>query len=373
MMIVCTECGNAAPSRDGFCPSCGALLEWAGEKLPERPGAAAASADAAGGEAAAQGAFARPPSPEPERPDPQALAIGPEYTGSYCWSCGARNTEGRIFCRSCGVRIAPDAAPEKRLSWWRRLLRRLRGKRTRAAGERPSGFRRHDVPKRGSEAGGAESGAANGKGAHGSGISESALKKRKRGVSGLRHRRLPLSRVAPVLVVLGLVGVGLGPARTWITTKVFGLAQSAQHRVQEQYVPDAAVSASASSALADHPASLAIDGVNTTFWAADDSGSGVGDTLTVQFGGPVNIARIGVLSGEPGAGYLTQPRPKTVTVSAAGDPPVQLSFVDTANFQDYSVSLANVTTLTITFTAVYPGQQGHDMAVRDFEFFSLQQ
>ncbi|HEY3872818.1 MAG TPA: zinc-ribbon domain-containing protein [Actinocrinis sp.] len=368
-MIICTECGNAAPSRDGFCPSCGALLEWAGEKLPERPGPLVAE----GADAAGQGSVARQPSPEPERPDPRALAVEPEYAGSYCWSCGSRNAENRTFCRSCGARIAPDPVPEKRPTWWRRLMRRLRGKRQRAAGERPSGFRRHDSQRPGAESGAqGGSGGVNGSGAHASGISGSALKKRRRRLD-YRSRRLPLSRVAPVLVVLGLLGVGLGPARTWITTKVFGLAQSAHNRVQEQYVPDSAVGASASSADPDHPASLAIDGVNTTYWAAEDSNSGVGDTLTVQFGSPVNIARIGVLSGQPGAGYLTEPRPKTVTVSAAGDPPVQLSFVDSANFQDYSVSLSNVTTLTITFTAVYPGQQGHDMAVRDFEFFSLQQ
>jgi ribosomal protein L40E len=372
-MIICTQCGNAAPSRDGFCSSCGALLEWAGEKLPERPGPAGQSNGNAGsGEAAAQGGLARPPAPEPDRPDPLALAVEPEYSGSYCWSCGARNPEARVFCRSCGARIAPDAAPEQRLSWWRRLMRRLRGRRNRAAGERPSGFRRHEA-RTTATASASASGGAQGKDAKGYGGSDSAFAKPKRSFKVKPPRRLPISRIAPLLVVLGLVGVGIGPARQWVTTKVFGVAQSAQNRLHEQYVPDAAVSASASSAVAGHAANLVIDGVNTTFWAADDANSGVGDTLTVQFGNPVDLARIGVLSGEPGAGYLTQPRPKTVTISAAGDPPVQLTFVDTANFQDFSVNLANVTTLTITFTAVYPGQQGHDMAVRDFEFFSLQQ
>ena len=364
MMIVCTQCGNAAPSRDGFCSSCGALLEWAGEKLPERPGGPDGG-DARGGDAAV-GGVARPPAPEAGRPDPRALEVESEYTGSYCWSCGARNAEGRVFCRSCGAQLALAAAPERRPSWWRRLLRRLRGRRPRAAGERPSGFRRHDVPAA------SASGTAAGKGASGTGGAGAAFKKPRRHFS-LKSRRLPLSRVAPLLAILGLIGVGLGPARVWVTTKVFGIAQNAQNRVHEQYVPDAAVSANASSTLSGHAPGLAIDGVNTTFWAADDPNAGVGDTLTVQFANPVDLARIGVLSGEPGADYLTEPRPKTVTVSAAGDPPVQLTLVDSANFQDYTVNLPNVTTLTITFTAVYPGQQGHDMAVRDFEFFSLQQ
>ena len=32
-MILCRECGNSAPSRDGFCSSCGALLDWSGERV----------------------------------------------------------------------------------------------------------------------------------------------------------------------------------------------------------------------------------------------------------------------------------------------------------------------------------------------------
>lgn len=335
-MIICSECGNAAPSPDGFCTSCGALLEWAGEKVE----AATARPD----RESAQG-VERQPAAEADRPGPELLAAEPEYTGSYCWSCGARNAEGRIFCRACGEQLDRTALPEPRLSWWRRLLARLRGSRPRAAGERPAGFRRHGVPD-----------------------TEAASKKRRR---FHRNRRLPLSRLAPLLVVLALLGVGLGPARAWVTTKVFGAVQTAQHHLHEQYVSDTPVSATASSALAGHGAQLAIDGVSTTYWATDDKKGGVGDTLTVRFANAVDISRVGLLSGEPGAAFRTEPRPQSMTLTANGNAPAKLSFVDEAQFQNAAVSLKNVTVLTITFDSVFPGQQGDEMAVSEIQFFTL--
>ncbi|HEY3631192.1 MAG TPA: hypothetical protein VGL21_09860, partial [Jatrophihabitantaceae bacterium] len=36
-MIVCQECGNSAPSTDGFCSSCGVLLEWSGQPVETPP------------------------------------------------------------------------------------------------------------------------------------------------------------------------------------------------------------------------------------------------------------------------------------------------------------------------------------------------
>ena len=345
-MIICSECGNAAPSADGFCTSCGALLEWAGEKVeagPARPDCESAQGTP------------RLPAVEAARPGPEPMEVEPEYTGSYCWSCGTRNAEGRAFCRACGQQLSLTAEPESRPSWWRRLLARFHRGRPRAAGERPAGFRRHDAP----EAAATQSG----------GSLPAAAKRRPR---FHRNKRLPLSRLAPLLAILAICGIGLGPGRAWLTTKVFGVVQSAQQRLHEQYVSDSPVSATASSSLPGHAAQLAIDGVSTTYWATDDKGDGVGDTLTVRFANPVQISRVGLLSGEPGAAFRSEPRPESMTLAATGDTPARISFTDSAQFQNAQVSLKNVTVLTITFDSVYLGQQGHDMAVSEIQFFTLQ-
>jgi zinc-ribbon domain len=34
-MIVCKKCGNENRDQDSFCSSCGAFLEWSGEKVAE--------------------------------------------------------------------------------------------------------------------------------------------------------------------------------------------------------------------------------------------------------------------------------------------------------------------------------------------------
>lgn len=340
-MIVCSECGNSAPSPDGFCTSCGTLLEWSGEQVERatnRPD-----------QESAQGTL-RQPAPEAARPGPEALVDEPEYTGSYCWSCGARNPEARVFCRSCGKQLALTADPEARPSWWRRLMNRLRGRRQRVAGDRPTGFRRREIEQ------------PSGPGA------PAKLKHRPK---FHRDKRLPISRIAPLLAVLALLGVGLGPARSWITTKVFGVVQNAQQHLHEQYVSDAPVSATASTSLPGHGAQLAIDGVSNTYWATGNRGDGAGATLTVHFANPVDISRIGLLSGEPGSAYRSQPRPESMTLTAEGDAPVKLTFTDSPQFQNAAVSLKHVTVLAITFESVYPGQQGHNMAVSEIQFFTL--
>ena len=319
-MIVCRNCGNSAASKDGFCLSCGALLEWSGEDLPG-------------------GVAARPPTVEGTRPRPVPVVTEPTYTGPYCMKCGVRNPEGRVYCRACGLPLQPEpVAVAPRPGWWRRLWRRLRGRRDFAAGDRPGNFRRHDAVPR---------------------------PPRKR---GLRMPRAALSRFAPLLLVAGLLGVGLGPARVWLTSHLFGLEQTAQAKLSEHYVSVVPVGAVASSAAAGHGAALAIDGVSNTYWAT--AASGVGATLTVKFGNAAHIDRIGVLSGEPGAAFRTDARPHTLEVSAPGGPPVDLSFDDSPNFQNQSANFAGVTELTIVVKDAYPGQQAQTVALSEVQFFS---
>jgi hypothetical protein len=309
-VIVCAECGHATTPTESFCASCGTLLEWSGHEV-------SGGADP----------VARKPDVEGDRPRPVPLPVEEVHTGPYCSACGVRNHEGRFYCRSCGSPL-------------RRLWLRIRGRRRFAAGERPSDFRRHDTRP-----------------------SRPSRRRRFR-----LPRRLPIGRLGPVLVILGLLGIGLGPARTWANTHIFGIEQAAQNRLEEHYVSVTPVSATASSAEPGHAPSLAIDGDRDTYWASSATNA-VGATLTIRFATPASIDQIGVLSGEPGAGYRADSRPETVKL-AAGATSASVSLDDTANFQTRSVALSGVSELTVTITSTYAGQQSQAVALTEIELFS---
>jgi ribosomal protein L40E len=331
-MILCRECGNSAPSSDGFCSSCGALLDWSGEQMETRvlPAVSVAAPEPAGWTPAA----------EARRADPVPIAPQPQYTGPYCQACGARNPEGRQFCRACGTELRlTSAALAARRRWWRRLFDRLRGRRDFAAGQRPSGFRDHTDGDGG------------------------APRKRRR-----LPRQFKLGKLAPIAIVLGLAGIGLGPARTWITAEVSGLFGKAKTTVNQHYANVTPVGAKGA-AEKNHGAGLAIDGLNTTYWASAQHTDGAGDTITVTFAAPVDLDQIGILSGADAADFRASARPHDLTVSAAGVPDTALAFDDSADFQSRALTLRHVTVITITVRDSYPGQKKHDLAIRDLEFF----
>jgi hypothetical protein len=165
-----------------------------------------------------------------------------------------------------------------------------------------------------------------------------------------------------------VLGIGLGPARAWLESHVLGLEHQAQVQLSQRYVDVVPVKASASSSVPGHRAMLAIDGVQQTYWLTRSDGTGV--VLTIRFAGPQDIARVGLLSGEPGASYTAQARPRTVELIADGRPPVTVSFDDTTGFQNRPVSLRDVTVITVVIKNAYPGQQGQAVAVRELEFFA---
>ena len=387
-MIVCSECGNAAVSGDAFCASCGVLLEWSGQPV-----------EAAAGAVDGRQPPARKPVAERDRPGPVPVMTGQVYAGPYCSACGVRNPEGRTFCRSCGESLRPGAAAQGPApGWWRRMLDRLRGRRPYAAGDRPRGFLSHDAvpgqpaaaataaggrrlgaPGPGSQLGAPTHGSQLGAPAHGPRLGAPAAGPRGLGAMAdtarqrIRHPQTPvrraLSRYAPLLMVAGLLGVGLGPARVWITTHVFGLAHRAQAQLSQRYANVVPVGASASSSAPGHPARFAIDGVQQTYWLSGGA-TGAGATFTVRFASPQKIDRVGVLSGEPGGDYRTQARPQTIEFIVGGRPPLRLSFDDTLSFQNRSVSLRGVTAITVVISHVYPGQRGQAVALRELEFFT---
>ncbi len=353
-MILCRECGNSAPSRDGFCSSCGALLDWSGERvetqvLPTVSAVPAATAPEGVAEKPWQATVTpeavepagRLPGAEARRTEPVPLAAEPGYTGPYCQACGVRNPEDRTFCRSCGAPLQPSAAAStQRRGWWRRMIDRLlRRRRQFAAGQRPTGFRDH----------------------HGAGNGASHRRR-------LRLSNIKVSRVAPILIVAGLAGVGLGPARGWVTNEVNSLFGKAKSKVSEHFVNVTPVGASAASEKS-HGAGLAVDGLNNTYWASTQHRDGTGDTITVSFASPVDIDQIGILSGADAQNFRASARPHDLVVSATGVPDTVLTFDDTADFQSRAITLRHVTKVTFTVKDSYPGQKQHDLAIRDIEFF----
>ena len=310
-MIVCKECGNSAPSADGFCSSCGTLLEWSGEAVatpPPPPPVArplveqyAVSAGwgvptqygIASGAVAAAGAVL--PSTEAVRPAPTPLTPDAGLDGLFCSTCGTRNADGRAFCRYCGRPLDVVVAVPVRLRWWQRFLHR-RPAAGPVAGDRPRRFRRRDTPS-----------PDKGPGKHA---------RRKWHMA----RRLPLSRVGPLLIVLGLVGIGLGPARYWLTVHSESLLGRVEHHVKQSYQEVTPVSATSSSHAANHSAAAVLDNITSTWWQSADHPDGVGESVTVRFANPTDVDTIAIRSGADADSFLRLARPQTVQIIADGKP-----------------------------------------------------
>lgn len=338
-MIVCQECGNAAPSTDGFCSSCGVLLEWSGQPVETPPAPPPLAGPLAAAGAAPPVPVAVQPDEEAVRPAPVPVAPPDQHDGLFCSVCGTRNADGRTFCRYCGQPLDVTVAVPTRLRWWQRLFRRRKS--GPAAGDRPRGFRsREPEPGRG---------------------------KRQR-----RRVRLPMGKAVPLLAVLSLVGVGLGPARSWITRNASDLLGTAKKKVSGHYVPVVPTSASASTSAKGHGPNLLIDGIKETWWQSKGHKDGIGETVTVTFANPVDIGQLGLLGGPKADKYRTEARPRTMEITTDGKPHGQVSFDDKADFQHERVALRNVSSITLIVTAAYPGQGGgHALAIRELQFFEF--
>ena len=168
--VICSKCGQENDAEQTFCGSCGAFLEWSGQKVDGEEAIAAASASApptvplaassSGAPAAPTASDAelaglarsrsttpiqpppiQPPLVSPVRPGPPAgrLPVPPAEPPAggrpstsiavtvaapaidatvACPSCGRANPMDRNFCHSCGVLLRPKpaepAAPRRR-------------------------------------------------------------------------------------------------------------------------------------------------------------------------------------------------------------------------------------------------------------------
>jgi hypothetical protein len=169
-----------------------------------------------------------------------------------------------------------------------------------------------------------------------------------------------VSRVAAVLAGLILVALVLGPFRT-------GLLDAPGSLRQRLFPRPAYVLPSQQQG----PSGL-VDGSPQQGWAARD-----GDpAAVVTFAQPVDLFKVGVLSGQSadGAGFRSSPRPRMVRLTAQSATGQTVStaheLVDTPAFQSFSFSARKVKTIEIRVESTYgdtPGDIAYEM--REIEFF----
>jgi hypothetical protein len=191
-----------------------------------------------------------------------------------CGQCGEGNDPVRHFCRRCGNSL--DEALTVRLPWYRRFFNRVFGIRTREAGWRP---RRVGPPN----------------------------------VIGVVWRIIRLAILA--VIAVGLLAFLLVPSfHTTVVDRVTAAVTAIRKAVHPNYDPVTPISATASSAIANHPPMLAIDRYSNTYWAA--LASDHAPVLVIHFSGTQDLNEIGFRSGASGSApadaFLTQPRPHVV-------------------------------------------------------------
>jgi len=167
-----------------------------------------------------------------------------------------------------------------------------------------------------------------------------------------------------VAVILGLIG----PWRSSVT----GMFSSAKRTVKPTFDPVHPVAIKATTEVKDHPAAHATDGISNTYWAEAAKGKGDGQALVLQFDPPVDIGKIGILSGASGKpeDFLAQPRPKTLHLIFSDGTTADLSLKDTAKFQSFDVKTKQINRLEVQIAAVYSSVQGgQDGAIAELEFY----
>ena len=361
-MIVCRGCGHGNTDVVPFCESCGAFLEWEGERVEPRSGARRSAGAAQVGSVVqlprqhdvvdSPTPTPRPESqpvdvPEPRLPEaelprtppvrPQAFDVGP--ADQYCGSCGAGNARERRYCRTCGEPLA-DVERDERLSWWSRVVawfRRLfRRDKSLAAGERPEDWAK---------------------------ASATTTTKSRRRWRFRMPTRITLKGLRYPLLILAVAGFGIGPIRMQVTQWGFETYNSIRRVVAPVYVPVAGASASASSESGEHTAAAAIDQNKLSWWAEGVSGDGVGETLTVRFDGAVDVFKVGFINGAADAEFPLQPRAREVEVTfhdqvgQVAAKRLELAETD-RELQTFDVSAESVSSVTVRILSTWAGQQG---------------
>ena len=384
-MIVCRACGHQHETLTDFCGSCGAYLEWTGEKVveevellpvvPREPGAGTAHAVSPAAVPMTPAAVPEAPPPvavpspreepaTPTRLDPLAVEPGPveerplprsrmapihpppRADDRICQRCAERNPRERRLCRRCGTSLLVTATVvEPPLSGWQRVLKRRRDRR--AERERTRMERRA---------------------AGGTARPPSVW----RDVAELLGGRSALYLLAAVAVAVVMVVPDLRDA---VLSPVTSAYTAVRRYVAPTYVAVHPISARASAELPGHEAGHTIDGLLDTFWAAPAPGPDQPPLiLTVVFDHPVDLDYIGFTAAESAdpKEFLAQPRPHSLHLIFSDSTVTDLELKDSRDFQAFPVEVHGVTRIEIQVVTTWAGQRGNDVGVGQVEFFKRQ-
>ena len=412
-MIVCKQCGHHNADSDTFCGSCGKFLEWSGERVavaepeslapaaeaapepePARPGllervkqavgieesspnpaapiapdlplravpvSSSASAPRNAAEPVLAGVATPLPNPPPataagpsgnsdeplsRRPTSVAPALARPRTAPrtmeqparrhpgdlICGQCGEGNDPTRHFCRRCGSELAEAVAVQ--LPWYRRWWNRVFPGRTREAGWRPTRV-----------------GAPN--------------------VTGIFVRVLRLAIIAVVLL-FALAFLLVPPFHNTVVTRASAAFTTVRKTIHPNLDPVHPVSATATTSIPNHPASLAIDTFTNTYWAA--SAADRQPVLIINFSGPVDLAEIGVTSGAAGTApqdqFLAQPRPHQLHLVFSNGYTTDVTLTDSNKAQFNAIEAKQVTSMELHILSVYApaGAAPASAAIAEVEF-----
>jgi hypothetical protein len=274
------------------------------------------------------------------------LQTTPSPGDIYCPTCGQFNNPSKVYCRRCGTplpRADDDVVPQYEPI---DFVHRHWGRDTKLvpAGARPGKWGRHTRGGFGSE----------------------------------RYMRV-LARVGMFIIAAGLLLSLVGPIapqlRNWFNNRWLSLV----NHVEVTYTQQFAIGADATSSWPGHPAGLAVDDGNNTFWLSlpNRTTHGAGQSITAVFSGPTGISYVGVLSGASGSqgpseqNYLKWSRPQDIVLTfSPGNLKVSERLKDTSNFQRLNIhGISNATSVTLHVLTVYPGDTGNSVAITEIEFF----
>lgn len=268
------------------------------------------------------------------RPGPRTIeAPTRRHPGDLiCGQCGEGNDPVRHFCRRCGASL--DEALAVRLPWYRRFFNRVFGVRTREAGWRPA---RVGPPN----------------------------------VMGMFWRIVRLA-IAAIIVVALLAFLFIPSFHSLVVNRATTAFTTVRKIVHPNYDPIYPIGASASTAIAGHPPTLAVDRFTNTYWAALPSDHT--PSLVIRFAGPQDLAEIGFTSGASGTApadqFLAQPRPHLLHLVFSDGTTQDLTLTDSEKPQFSAINAKQVTFVEIHVQSVWPTATAppSSVAITEVEF-----
>ncbi len=269
-----------------------------------------------------------------------------------CPNCSAGNDPARYFCHHCAQVLPEPPPPPPPLTRWQKVKLWFRKKYEKIFYTKPA-----EAP----------AGERVGKMWRSAGVDSSN--------ETVKGRLVGVARKSAMAVGgLALLFAYLGPFRPQFNNAFSRIRSDVLNRIELRYNAVFPVSATASSYLPALPPTNAIDGLSTTYWAAQPSANdGVGQTLTVNFSPRTRLDKIGFIIGadDNPANYTTQPRPDKVKVTFSSGKSQVFTLVDSSAFQSFTIHHLNVASVTVTVESVYKSPIGHSVSIAEVLFYKL--